>query len=88
MARALLREHQMGDRDNLSEPEHEVLVHENLVTSGTLNFQDGTISGTGSVYADTFYVGGEALYTQAEVDDLITTLSGALQSQINELLAL
>ena len=42
MARALLREHQMGDRDNLSEDEHDVLVHENLVTSGTLNFQDGT----------------------------------------------
>jgi len=88
MARALLREHQMGDRDNLSEPEHEVLVHENLVTSGTLNFQDGTISGTGDVYANTLYGNGEALYTQSEVDALITTLSGALQTQINELLAL
>jgi len=55
MTRALLREHQIGDRDNLSEDEHDVLVHENLVTSGTLNFQDGTISGTGDVYATTYY---------------------------------
>lgn len=61
MARALLREGQMGDRDNLSEPEHEVLVHENLVTSGTLNFQDGTISGTGDVYATTYYGDGSQL---------------------------
>jgi len=88
MARALLREDQMGDRDNLSEDEHDVLVHENLVTSGTLNFQDGTISGTGDVYAGTLYGSGEALYTQSEVDALITTLSGSLQNQIDELLAL
>ncbi len=88
MARALLREHQIGDRDNLSEDEHDVLVHENLVTSGTLNFQDGTISGTGLIYADTLYGNGEAIYTQSEVDALITTLSGALQSQIDEMLVL
>jgi len=88
MARALLRADQMRDADVLTESEHDNEVHVNLVTSGTLNFQDGTISGTGSIYADALYGNGEALYTQAEVDALITTLSGALQSQINELLAL
>jgi len=61
MARALLREEQIGDIDNLSEPEHDVLVHENLVTSGTLNFQDGTISGTGDVYANAYHGDGSTL---------------------------
>ncbi len=62
MARALLREEQIGDIDNLSEPEHDVLVHENLVTSGTLNFQDGTISGTGDIYCDDLYTSGDTIH--------------------------
>lgn len=61
MARAQLRADQIRDVDNLTEPEHASLVHENLVTSGTLNFQDGTISGTGDVYATTFYGDGSQL---------------------------
>jgi len=61
MARALLRADQMRDEDVLEETEHDVLVHENLVTSGTLNFQDGTISGTGDVYATTYYGDGSEL---------------------------
>jgi len=81
MARALLRADQMRDEDVLTEYEHDTEVHVNLVTSGTLNFQDGTISGTGDIYADNFYGGGETLYTQAEVD----TISGSLQSQIDDL---
>ena len=56
MARALLREGQIGDPDNLSEHEHDILIHDNLVTSGTLNFQDGTISGTGDIYCDDLHV--------------------------------
>ena len=97
MARSLLRASQLRDEDVLEEIEHDVLVHENLVTSGTLNFQDGTISGTGDVYAGSYHgdgstlsgvISGENYYTQTEVNDLITTLSGALQIQIDTLLAL
>lgn len=61
MARAKIREDQIEDIDNLSESEHDVLVHENLVTSGTLNFQNGTISGIGDVYATDYYGDGSNL---------------------------
>ena len=67
MARSLLRASQMVDEDILEEIEHDVLVHEDLVTSGTLNFQDGTISGTGDIYATTrrnIYVFGWPHYVQ------------------------
>ncbi len=55
MARALLRADQIRDEDVLTESEHGSWVHINLVTSGTLNFQDGTISGTGDIYGDDLY---------------------------------
>ena len=61
MARALLRADQMRDADVLTEAEHAAWVHVDLVTSGTLNFQDGTISGTGDIYATTFYGDGSQL---------------------------
>ena len=68
MARSLLRASQLRDEDVMEEAEHDAWVHVNLVTSGTVNFQDGTISGTGDIYATTLYgdgsnlsgVGGEA----------------------------
>ncbi len=62
MARAKIREDQIVDIDNLSEPEHDVLVHENLIASGTLNFQDGTISGTGDIYCDDLHVSDNFTY--------------------------
>jgi hypothetical protein len=83
MVRSLIREAQIRDVDNMSETEHDAWVHVDLVTSGTVDFQDGTISGTGAIYADALYSAGEAMYTQSEVDVLITTLSGALQAQID-----
>ena len=61
MARSLIREHQIRDEDNMSEAEHDAWIHVNLVTSGTVNFQDGTISGTGDVYATTYYGSGSEL---------------------------
>ena len=61
MTRALLRAGQIRDPDVLTEHEHAVLVHQNLTTSGTLNFQDGTISGTGDIYATTYYGDGSEL---------------------------
>jgi hypothetical protein len=61
MARSLIREGQIVDVDVLSEQEHDDLVHENLTTSGTLNFQDGTISGTGDVHANAYYGDGSEL---------------------------
>lgn len=89
MARAKIRANQILDADLLTEAEHYSLVHQNLTTSGVLNFQDGTISGTGNIYAEEFKTtSGEALYTQSQVDTLITTLSGALQAQIDSLGAL
>ena len=61
MARSLLRASQLRDEDVMEEAEHDAWVHVNLVTSGTVNFQDGTISGTGDVYATTFYGDGSQL---------------------------
>lgn len=61
MVRARIRADQIRDPDLLTEAEHAVLVHKNLTTSGTLNFQDGTISGTGDVYATTYYGDGSKL---------------------------
>lgn len=61
MTRARLRANQILDADVLTEAEHASLVHQNLTTSGTLNFQDGTISGTGDVYATTYYGDGSNL---------------------------
>ena len=88
MVRSLLRASQLRDEDVMEEAEHDAWVHVDLVTSGTLNFQDGTISGTGSIYADTLYSSGEAIYTQSEVNALIATVSGSLQAQIDNLGAL
>jgi len=61
MARSLIREGQIRDEDNLSEAEHDAWIHVNLVTSGTLDYQDGTISGTGDVYAGSYYGDGSNL---------------------------
>ena len=61
MARSLLRASQLRDEDVMEEAEHDAWVHVNLVTSGTLNFQDGTISGTGDIYATTLYGDGSNL---------------------------
>ena len=58
MPRSRLREDQIRDADVLTEAEHDALIHENLTTSGILNFQDGTISGTGNIHADSFYGDG------------------------------
>jgi len=61
MVRSRLRADQIRDPDLLTEAEHAALVHQNLTTSGILNFQDGTISGTGDVYATTYYGDGSQL---------------------------
>jgi len=81
MARSLLRAAQLRDEDVMEEAEHDAWVHVNLVTSGTVNFQDGTISGTGDVYAGSYHGDGSNL---TGIEHPTTTLSGVITNETYE----
>jgi len=81
MVRSLLRESQIRDVDNMSETEHDEWIHVDLVTSGTVTFTDGNVSGTGNIYAGEYYGDGSNL---TGIEHPTTTLSGVITNETYE----